>query len=137
LRGTAIDGKGVGCLCSGIKTQSQQTQTLSARSSKLKSKARLEDWVKDHRDDKGFLKLLNLKQTPEKCRHDVINRALSGRRDNKKGILDKRTRNRMELEAQNGNSFELKDVNNGKLIKTHQNKAVLPPSSRPVSCCCE
>ena len=135
LRGTAM-GKASGAFALESKLRANRRKRFlqEVRS----SKARLEDWVKDHRDDKGFLNLFNLKYISEKRRHDMINRALSGRRDNKKkGILGKRTRNRMELEAQNENSFKLKEGNNGKLIKTHQNKVVLPPSPRPVSCRCE
>jgi hypothetical protein len=46
------------------------------------SKARMENWVKEHKDDKGFLNLFNTKFVSEKRRHDMIRRALSGRRDN-------------------------------------------------------
>jgi hypothetical protein len=46
------------------------------------SKARMEDWVHEHQDDKGFLGLFNKKYVSEQLRTDMIRRALSGRRDN-------------------------------------------------------
>ena len=46
------------------------------------SKARMEDWVEKHQSDEGFLGLFNRKYISEQRRRDIIERALSGRRDN-------------------------------------------------------
>jgi hypothetical protein len=47
-----------------------------------RSKAVLEEWVEEHKDDKGFLNLFNKKYISEQRRSDMIRRALSRRRDN-------------------------------------------------------
>jgi hypothetical protein len=48
----------------------------------MRSKAVMEDWVEEHKDDKGFLNLFNKKYISEQRRSDIMRRALSGRRDN-------------------------------------------------------
>ncbi len=42
----------------------------------------MQDWVAEHEDDKGFLNLFNKKYIAEQRRRDIIETALSGRRDN-------------------------------------------------------
>jgi hypothetical protein len=42
----------------------------------------MQDWVAEHEDDKGFLSLFNKKYIAEQRRRDIIETALSGRRDN-------------------------------------------------------
>ncbi len=42
----------------------------------------MQDWVADHEDDKGLLCLFNKKHIAEQRRRDIIETALSGRRDN-------------------------------------------------------
>ena len=48
----------------------------------MRSKAVMEDWVEEHKDDKGFLNLFSKKYISERRRSDIMRRALSGRRDN-------------------------------------------------------
>ncbi len=47
-----------------------------------RSKAVMEDWVEEHKDDSGFLNLFNKKYISEQRRNDMMRRALSGHRDN-------------------------------------------------------
>ena len=121
--------RGLG-LCKASGTFTLETKLRSNRRKRFlhdvkRSKAAMVDWVEHHKDDKGFLNLFNTKYVSEKRRTELIRSAMSGRRDNKKkGILGKRTLNRMELELQDKNGFKRKEVNNEALIKTHRNKVV-------------
>jgi hypothetical protein len=47
-----------------------------------RSKAVMEDWVEEHKDDTGCLNLFNKKYISEQRRNDVMRRALLGHRDN-------------------------------------------------------
>ena len=42
----------------------------------------MQDWVSEHENDKGFLSLFNKKYIAEQRRREIIQIALSGRRDN-------------------------------------------------------
>ena len=47
-----------------------------------RSRAKLEDWVENHKSDEGFLGLFNTKRISVQRRREIIRQALSGSRDN-------------------------------------------------------
>jgi hypothetical protein len=79
LRGLAM-AKASGTFTLESKLRSNRRKRFLADAAS--SKARMEDWVQDHKDDKGFLGLFNKKCVSEQLRTDMMRRALSGRRDN-------------------------------------------------------
>jgi hypothetical protein len=175
LRGMAL------CKASGtfaLESKLRQSRRKKFLHNVKRSKARMEDWIEEHKDDRGFLSkytsllaylpeietivftdhvfvcaddvyegLFNKKYISEQRRCQIIQQALSGRRDKvcilralfvilwnvnegtisfqkNKTILGKRSLIRLQLQAQDENVLRKKEENNASLIRIHQAKVV-------------
>ena len=79
LRGLAIS-KASGTFALQSKVRSNRKKQF--RAMVKRSKAMLSDWVEDHKSDESFLGLFNEKLISIERRHEIILKAMSGRRDN-------------------------------------------------------